>query len=293
MNFKRYKNGNVDVLIGSDGTKIRYSKADYFAPSFAESMDIKITDRCSQGCPFCYEGCTRNGSHGKLSGWRFLESLHPYTEMALNGNDLDHPEFENFLKEIRGRDVYPNITVNQRQFTENFEKIRRLKEECLIYGIGVSIQEVDEDFIKKINMIPDIVIHSIVGIINEDTIKRLMGENIKLLILGYKTLQRGQKYKEGHNKEIEANRQYLKDNIKEIFNYFNIVSFDNLALEQLDIKSKVSKEEWEKYYMGDDGEFTFYIDLVKGEFARNSISNIRFPIGDLTVDEMFKKIREI
>ena len=39
--------------------------------------------------------------------------------------------------------------------------------------------------------------------------------------------------------------------------------------------------------MGNDGNYTFYIDMVKGEFAKNSISKERFPIGNKTMDEMF------
>ena len=42
--------------------------------------------------------------------------------------------------------------------------------------------------------------------------------------------------------------------------------------------------------MGDDGKYTFYIDMVKGEFSKNSIASERYPIGDKTIDEMFKFI---
>ena len=50
---------------------------------------------------------------------------------------------------------------------------------------------------------------------------------------------------------------------------FKVLSFDNLALEQLNIKKYVSPEDWKTHYMGDDGSFTMYIDLVKEEFAKN------------------------
>lgn len=45
--------------------------------------------------------------------------------------------------------------------------------------------------------------------------------------------------------------------------------------------------------MGDDGGFTFYIDMVNGTFGKNSLTpeNERYPIGDLFIDEMFQKIR--
>lgn len=55
----RYKNGNFNVVLFNDGTKIRETDADEFIPDFAESMDIKICDRCDIGCKFCHEGVQR------------------------------------------------------------------------------------------------------------------------------------------------------------------------------------------------------------------------------------------
>ena len=44
--------------------------------------------------------------------------------------------------------------------------------------------------------------------------------------------------------------------------------------------------------MGDDGNFTFYIDLVEGKFSKNScILEKRYKIGDKSVDEMFNIIK--
>jgi hypothetical protein len=42
--------------------------------------------------------------------------------------------------------------------------------------------------------------------------------------------------------------------------------------------------------MGDDGQFTMYIDAVKMQFAKNSISE-RAEIDGLGVREMFQKVR--
>ena len=95
MNF--YKNGNYVVCISDDGTKIRSTKDDEFIPDFAENCDVKITDKCDGRCPFCYEGCTENGKHADLFSYKFIETLHPHTELALNGNDLSHPQIEDFL----------------------------------------------------------------------------------------------------------------------------------------------------------------------------------------------------
>ena len=47
-----YKNGNYQVTILDDGTKIRRTEEDEFIPEFPENADVKITDKCCQGCPF-------------------------------------------------------------------------------------------------------------------------------------------------------------------------------------------------------------------------------------------------
>ena len=288
-----YKNGNYIVSIFNDGTKIRQTMDDEFIPSFAENCDIKITDKCFQNCPFCYEGCTKTGKHGKLFEYKFIESLHPYTELALNGNDLDHPDLIKFLEFLKKKKVFANITVNQTQFINNFDLIKKLSNDKLIYGVGVSLQKANNELITKMSEISNTVLHTINGILTENDINELANHNLKILILGYKELQRGINYKSNHIDNINTNKQYLYDNLQDILTKFKVVSFDNLAIEQLNVKRVVDEKDWDEFYMGDDGGFTFYIDMVKGEFSKNSIAKDRYPIGDKTVDEMFKFIKSI
>ena len=287
-----YKNGNYLVTILNDGTKIRQTKDDEFIPAFAENCDCKITDKCSQGCAFCYEGCTANGKHGDLFKYPFINTLHAYTELALNGNDLDHPDIEKFLEFLKEKKVFANITVNQNQFFANYDRIKDWQEKKMVYGIGVSLQNATDELIEKMNSIPNTVLHTIVGILSEDDIMKLKDHGIKILLLGYKQLQRGVNYLNSHNDEVNKNKQYVYDNLSDITNWFKVVSFDNLAIEQLDVKRIVPENEWEEFYMGDDGGYTFYIDMVKGEFSKNSIAQERYPIGEKTIDEMFQFIQE-
>jgi hypothetical protein len=77
-----------------------------------------------------------------------------------------------------------------------------------------------------------------------------------------------------------------------MFDGFKTVEFDNLALEQLSMQSKISDAVWNKHFMGEDGDFTFFINLVDGYFAKNSTSPIHYPIMD-SVDEMFRFIQNV
>lgn len=293
MNF--YRNGNYIVCIMDDGTKIRKTEEDSFIPSFAENTDVKITSKCSIGCPFCYEGCTKDGEHADLFKYDFINSLHPYTEMALNGNDMNHPDLERFLMFLKEKKVFANITVQQKQFLDNYETLKKYTESKLIYGIGVSYSYYDEDFINKVKEFPNAVLHTINGLLSNEDIEQLKGKDLKILVLGYKKLQRGKTYFEKHIPEYFHNRNYLYVHLPRIIeeNYFKLISFDNLAIEQLNIKRLLSEDKWEEFYMGDDGDYTFYIDMVAGKFAKNSLSQERYDIGNKTIDEMFSVVRNI
>lgn len=287
-----YKNGNYSVRILSDGTKIRETNDDEFIPSFAENCDVKITDKCDGGCPFCYEGCTPNGRHGDILNYKFLDTLHPYTELAINGNDMSHPDLIPFLKKMKEKNIIVNMTVNQMHFERYFELIDVLVSEHLIYGLGISLREPTDEFVNMVKKFPNAVIHVINGIVSVSDLTRLAGNNLKILILGYKNLRRGESYYEQNDEIVNALQEDLdKYLFPEIINngWFKVVSFDNLAIKQLHVQKNLPEEQWEEFYMGDDGNYTFYIDMVDGTFGKNSLATVRYPIMD-SIDEMFQKI---
>ena len=147
----RYKNGNFKTTILSDGTKIRETEDDEFIPAFAENMDIKICNRCSAGCKFCHEGSIPDGKLGNILDEKFIETLHPYQEVAIGGgNILEHPDLIPFLYRLKARKVITNVTVNQIHFEQNQELIKELTGRKLIYGLGVSLVNPTEHFINLI-----------------------------------------------------------------------------------------------------------------------------------------------
>ena len=72
---------------------------------------------------------------------------------------------------------------------------------------------------------------------------------------------------------------------------FKVVSFDNLALSQLNIKEHLDNKTWEEFYQGDDGTHTMYIDAVNEQFAKTSTSIKRYSILN-NINERFKVIKE-
>lgn len=165
----------------------------------------------------------------------------------------------------------------------------------LIKGIGISLTDPTQDgFIDEVKKYPNTVIHVIAGVTPWEDIQYLMGRGLKILILGYKQTGRGKDYfcRFENVLSITSKMTDLGNNLDKVVDGFKVVSFDNLAIEQLHIKDRLTDKEWNMFYGGDDGTVTFFIDLVKGVFARNSLSQIVYPIGDKTIDEMFAIIKE-
>ena len=290
-----YKNGNTTTTIYDDGTKTHFTMDDEFEFEFPESHDISISQCCDNGCEWCYYGCSPTGKHGKLTGWKFFETMRPYTEIAINLQSPVNPELILFLTEMRNRNIIVNITINQNHFMDDsmLALICHLERHGLIKGIGVSLTNPRQDgFIETVKEFSNAVIHVIAGITPWEDIQYLMRHGLKLLILGYKKTGRGKKYYDGMFIPIITQMKYLEGGLDEVINGFKVVSFDNLAIKQLHLKDRLSDKEWEMFYGGDDGTVTFFIDLVKGVFARNSLSQIVYPIGDKSIDEMFAIIRE-
>ena len=302
-----YKNGNYNVELYEDGTKIRFADVDAFRPEFPENIDVCITKQCDGGCPYCYEGCTVDGQHGtildvterdyELPKW--MQSLKPGTELALNGNDLKHPHLERCLWELRKNGIVTNMTINQRHLPSNLVKLKRWQQQGLIHGIGISLWKSDDDLLQAaIEYLDNVVLHVIAGIFTVEDLMNIQAYAPKVLILGYKNLGRAKNYSLNHADEIMDNIATLKANLRDImfFNMFSGMAFDNLAIEQLDVKKTLFNNDyakWSKFYMGDDGSFTMYIDTVAGTYAKNSCisQEERYPIGDMTVQEMFEDIK--
>lgn len=288
----RYKNGNLTTTLWDDGTRERFTMDDTFYPSFAENVDVHTSNRCDNGCAMCYANCTKDGEFGKLSGWHFLETLHKGTEMALNLNFPMADDFWDLLRYLKTQGIITNVTVNQNHFMKYGNVIEQMYNEGLIRAIGVSLTTPTPKFIEQIKKYPNAVIHVINGLFTESQYEMLKDNDLKVLILGYKDVGRGVEYHKTENPYIDKNQKWLYNNLKDMVHHFKVLSFDNLSLNQLEVRRLLTDEQWDEFYGGDDGTFTFFINLVEGYFSKNSLSEVKYPIGDLSMDEMFKIIVE-
>lgn len=314
-----YVNGNHRTILYDDGTRFRETgsyvdgkwvadDADHFTFDFPESFDLKITDFCDGGCPWCHENSSLIGKHGDLSKLdHIVETMQPGTEIAVGGGHaLACPGLLPFLRQLKERGIIANITVNQKHLGEWSGAIMHLVQENLVRGIGVSLADAskieDLDFIDKLG--PNVVIHVIAGIFDDKDIPFVRGR--KVLILGYKMLRRGNSYIDSSIKyaELVHNMELLRvlwqhDLAKEC----KAVAYDNLAIEQLEPKEElhIPDTKYAHLYQGNDTECfdadgkmtcsTMFIDLPNMQVARMSTAPIETRqsfTGNESIEELLK-----
>lgn len=270
--------------------KIFYDQFEYQKPmhrqhrpkSYSKVSKIEDAEQC-----VLYDITLDGGSHiFPINGYLL-------THNCGGGNPLLHPDLVPFLEKLKERKIIANMTVNQIDFMENIDSLKNLVDNKLVYGLGVSLVRPESAFINALKQFPNAVIHIINGLVTMDQLNELSNNDFKILILGYKEFRRGKDLYGKDGNHIENLKSQLYDKLPEIVNdgWFNCVSFDNLAIKQLEPKRFMSDDEYDEFYMGDDGKYTFYCDAVNKEFAKSSTSIVRYPLMD-NVTDMFNIIRK-
>lgn len=290
-----YKNNDYTCTMFSDGTKIRWNDKDSFNPVKPESIDLKITNKCNMECGMCHENSTPDGKHGDILNLPFIDTMFPYSEVAIGGgNPLTHPDLIEFLEHLKERKILASMTVNQVHFMYNIDLLKELTDKKLIYGLGISyIGGCHENCINAIKQFPNAVVHVINGIVHMDGLEALANNDLKILILGYKEFRRGKILYDECGSQINYLKAQFYDMLPKIVNdgWFKCISFDNLAIKQLEPKRLMSDKDYDQFYMGDDGAFTMYVDAVNRQFAKSSVSTERYDLMD-DIADMFKIVKD-
>ncbi len=294
----KYTNGNYNVILFDDGSKVRYCKEDSFNPVFPESIDLKITNKCPYMCPYCHENSTPDGKEAKLLNddgsfaFEFMNTLRPGSELAIGGGSvMSHSQLLPFLNKLYERGIVASITVSQKEFEDNIYTLRDFLDRGLINGLGISYKKQSTVLERFARDFDNVVLHVICGVVSEFDIHYIKNNFKKILILGYKDFRKGIEY---HNNDVDHNVTALQKNMESLFWRMDVCSFDNLALKQLNIKEHVDDETYDEIYMGDDGQFTMYIDLPNNKFAKSSVysEEKRLDITD-NIDNMFNTVRSV
>lgn len=309
MKLSTYRNGGYNVTIYDDGTKVR-EQLTAEPVKFPESVDLKITDHCDAGCPYCHEMSTRRGKHGALA-WaaNLWDKIPAGVEIAIGGgNPLDHPWLMEFLTLSRSRGHICNLTMNQIHLSAYGRELDHLCDLGLVRGLGISarfstdhgqsLADLAQLVIDSRARWPHVVYHMILGVHTWEHLLALKERlpDSKVLLLGYKTFGRGVGYALGAASGSLLSHGRWQSYVGNLLKLPGTISFDNLAIRQLNLKSWLPPAQWAQIYMGDDGDFTCYVDAVERVAAVSSTTPVqhRLRIHDGTdLCGVFMDVREL
>jgi hypothetical protein len=263
-----------------------------------ELVDIKITEVCDKGCPFCYQNSKPIGQH---ADWRVIQniaralfSLNVF-EVALGGGEPTlHPQFFDVLSEFATWKINPNFTTATLGWVTD-ETIKTLKACNSTFAYSVSApRDVDElaALIKKhweysggwVKPRAQVVL----GVTSEQTFKEILQvakkTYVPLTLLGYKTTGRGSAFKPYDYSDWWT---HVKDVYGDWLGNLSIdtklaVDWAN-GLKQMDVS--------ELSYHTEEGKFSCYIDAIGGTISPSSFDSKVLPI-DLKNWRLGEQIRE-
>lgn len=203
-------NGYWTIFDRGEGTKIRMSFSDHQTvptkASAPELVDVKITDHCKRHCSFCYQGSSKEGSHGDRNYIdRVIRTLaeNEVFEVALGGGDpTSHPNFSDILRTCRWKGVVPNFTVANLDWLDDPNQRHEWLDFCggIAYSVTTGYEVRRLGFTLNKYQIPSnkFQIQIIEGVVNDYQFDQILEEchyhNFTLTILGFKDTGRGKSF---------------------------------------------------------------------------------------------------
>lgn len=291
LNFPiQYSNGNASVTIGADGSRTVETPDNTLLLKYPLNVDVRLSRRCAYGrnpvngksvCGFCHESATTDGKDASFSDieWMLhnLKELPAGAEVAVGINQFSN-EVIYFLQKCYKNGWIVNATVNQGFLKRDLEDISLSIAEGVINGLGISYRKHAPDIPWDLVEYENTVVHVISGIDSIGDVKSLAEKGVKkILVLGEKDFG----FNKGKVSLVSYSHVQWYRQLHELFKLFEVISFDNLALEQLNIKRFVKN--WEQMYQH---EYSFYVNAVDRTFAPSSRSDDVVPM--MPVADYFK-----
>jgi hypothetical protein len=293
MILAEYKNGNADIKLYEDGTRVIEYDGE-LKLDLPLNIDIRVSSQCSFGmnpktgkafCTFCHESATTDGVECDYNLLRDkLIGLPKGIELAIGCNKMT-PELYEFILWCSVQEYIVNLTVNQGHVKRDFEALKHITECGFIKGLGISYRSgLKFDVPQELLDYEHTVFHVICGIDSYHEVEALRKEGVKkVLVLGEKNF--------GFNLgKVDLTTRKHKEWywwIHNLFKVFDVVSFDNLGLEQMNVKRFFNDENWNVF---NQSEHSMYINAVSGVFSPSSRTkefNVNW--NDITLSDYFKQ----
>lgn len=273
--FNRETGAKLRVSLTKDGIVVKPTKSD--AP---ELVDVKITNYCPFGCPWCYQDSTPEGEHADVHQLRSLayklEEKRVF-EVAIGGGEPTmHPQFAEILRTFYSAGIVANFTTKNWAWLGN----KNLRQEILAHAGAFAFSCENAADVRKLAGLVDTGIDPSTGIVKQASVQFIVGKDttaenlegvlracaehhLRVTLLGYKTAGRGDAFGE---KPSAGWLEVVKRVAKETHLHIGIDTA--LADKWWDALIKAGVPEW--CMTRKEGAFSCYIDAVKGTIARSS-----------------------
>jgi MoaA/NifB/PqqE/SkfB family radical SAM enzyme len=285
MVCRKDQQGYWTLFSRKDGTKVRFSfsaEAKAGKPVFdwtptkghgPELVDVKITDACSKGCPYCYQDSKPDGVHADLHG--LIEALSELKvfEVALGGGEpTSHPDFVTIVRRFRESGVVPNFSTKSLGWLRDDRKWPSVVENCGKFALSVETADEAKDMMALVQskgICRDKVgLQVIIGLVESwefcNILEFATKESVPITLLGYKPVGRGKDVRPLRPEE----RHWWLDRIAEREGCAPI-GIDTTLAKEFDKELKEAKVPG-ILYETEEGKFSCYIDAVRGRIGPSS-----------------------
>lgn len=278
------KNGNYWIAINHwNGNRIRFNTSnEECIPQYPELIDLKITNQCEHGCPFCYMGSNLNGKHADLSFLKRIisqvssneyDGYKKRVEFAIGGgNILLYPHLNELFNFIKEKGHIISTTINAKDIIKIYED-QNLKTlfNNYVNSIGISISELsDIDILAKYDINKELknckcTLHLIPEMLGIELTRLILEQAYKLnyynkLFLGYKTNNRG-----ASQNHVKFTNEDLNKLFEDLYSVGIDTTFTNTykdwVIKNYDTKNTIT---W------NEGEYSMYIDGVEENAYKSS-----------------------
>jgi molybdenum cofactor biosynthesis enzyme MoaA len=267
------------------GAKLRFS----FDPNIVvtkssspELVDIKITNKCSKGCSFCYQGSCVEGKHASLDDVTMISDIlrdSQIPEVAIGGGEpTEHPDFAQILHRFGYNKIVPNFTTATLNWVKDKFILKSVKENVGAFAFSVQNEKQIDELEKVIDKYdfsidvfgdnPNVTAQVVLGTIDMDTFKAIVEKcrkkYIHLTVLGFKETERGKTF------EKKPYENWIKI-VKESDIYR--MGVDTCIIAEFGEQLKEISSCFEYTSTPEEGAFSTYIDAVELKMGKSSYSN--------------------
>lgn len=256
-----------------------------------ELIDVKITNYCTKGCPFCMEDSNERGKHANkhiIGSIAYQMGRYGVFEAALGGGEpTSHPDFCEILEHFKYYGVVPNFSTGTMDWLQNKEISDAVSKYC--GAVAYSTNNPDEAvlWVKKASKIIDKpVIHYIVGLDDNlpDLLDALTGKygiiESRVILLGLKNRGRSTQSSNGNWWEVLKDKKYNK--------WLNgYLAIDTQLVH--DVKENMPNVNPQTYEIS-DGRFSMYYDAVEQTASASSHTGKKYKVSPSEIIEGWNQI---